>query len=373
MASKKRRDPVALFAAARGLAESIPRDSTDTAEQADRLGAGLAALWPAPLAAALLAGPGGEALAVRDEAAHARPDWREAMRPFLGGANDSASAAAPPALGLADHLLHGAAVAWGGRRYGAVALALHKRTADAALAQALLAHLADHLGFGLFRREAERDAQARYRDLADLTNLVSHEFNNALNSVGLQVAALSQKGLTPDHFPEVAEIRKGIAAAGRMVRQLQDLCQRGSPPRRPGDLNRAVAAALTADPALAARVSFQPQAGLPPVQGAPGDLERLAGALLRGSGGEAVTARTSRGSGGAVWLQVEDAAADPDDDLLGRLFEPFVPARAGDDGVALALARAIARRIGGSVRGERRAGGGLVFVAELRAAEDGAA
>ena len=43
--------------------------------------------------------------------------------------------------------------------------------------------------------------------------------------------------------------------------------------------------------------------------------------------------------------------------------------RAGDDGVGLALAKAIARRLGGNVRGEKRAGGGMVFVAELRATE----
>jgi C4-dicarboxylate-specific signal transduction histidine kinase len=66
---------------------------------------------------------------------------------------------------------------------------------------------------------------------------------------------------------------------------------------------------------------------------------------------------------------VEDAGADPDDALLPRLFEPFVPVRAGDDGVTLALAKAIARRAGGNLRGERRVGGGMVFTAELRAAE----
>jgi len=272
---------------------------------------------------------------------------------------------------LPEHLLHGASVSWAGRHYGTLALALHKRTADAALAQALLTHLADHLGFRLFQREADRDSQARYRDLADLTNLVGHEFNNALNSVSLQVAALAQKGLTPDDFSELAEVRRQITEAGLTVRRLQELCQKGSPPRQPADLNRAVRAALEAGATLAGRAGFEPAPGLPLVQGTALDLERLAGALLRGAGADVVAVRTGQGPGRLVWLRVEDRGADLDDDLLPHLFEPFVAVRDGDDGVTLALAKAIARRIGGNVRGEKRAGGGMLFVAELRPADEG--
>jgi signal transduction histidine kinase len=271
-------------------------------------------------------------------------------------------------LGLPDHFLHGGAVTWDGRNYGAVALALHKRATDAALARALLTNLADHLGFRLFLEETARAETARYRDLADLTNLVGHEFNNVLNSVGLQVAALGTKGLTAEHFPELGEVRKQVAAAGRMVRRLQDFCHKGSPARQPGDLNRAVRAAVAADPDLARRVRLELEPALPPVQGTALDLERLAAGLLRGSAGEAVAA-TGRGPGPAVWLRVEDSGPDPDDELLAHLFEPFVPLREGGDGVGLALAKAIARRLGGNLRGERRAGGGMLFAAELRAAE----
>jgi signal transduction histidine kinase len=377
MASKKRREPVTLFAAARQLAETTLRDSRDTTDQADRLSVGLAALWPAPLTAVRLSGADGEALAVRDEAVHVRRDWHEVLRPLLAdwsvASDSSPSAAAPPALGLPDHLMHGGGIAWGGRCYGAVALALHKRTADAGLAQVLLRHLADHLGFGLFQREADGQARGRYRDLADLTNLVGHEFNNVLNSVGLQVAAVVQKGLAPDHFPELTAVRRDITTAGNMVRRLQDLCQKGAPPRQSADLNRAVRVALTATPGLVPRVTFEPQAALPPVQGAALDLERLAGSLLRGAGTGALTVRTARAAGGVVRLQVGAAGADRDDDELRHLFEPFAANRPGEDGVSLALARAIARRLGGSVRGERRAGGGLLLVAELRPAEEGSA
>jgi signal transduction histidine kinase len=374
---KKRRDAVGLFTEGRALAESALRDGADApSPRVERLAAGLHALWPAPLTAALLTGAKGAELVVLDEAGHSRPDWHDELRPQLGlwaeGAEPVGSAPAAEALGLADHFLHGGAVAWGNRRYGALALALHKRTTDAALAQALLASLADHLGFRLFQEEAERQGQGRYRDLADLTNLVGHEFNNILNSVGLQVAALGTKGLTPEHFPELGEVRKQVAAAGRMVRRLQDFCHKGNVPRQPADLNGAVRAAA-ADPAFGGRVHLELAPALPLVQGTALDLERLAAALLRGSaaavpGGDA-TVVTGKGNGPAVWLCVQDDGPDPEDDLLPHLFEPFVPLRAGDDGIGLPLAKAIARRLGGNLRGEKRAGGGMLFVAELRAAE----
>ncbi len=376
---KKRRDTAALFAEGRGLAESVLRDTGERPPRAERLAAGLVALWPAPLTAVLLTGPDGSGLAVRDEAGHARPDWHEALRPALTvwaeGQEPPAALAAPAELGLADHFLHGAAIGWDGRPFGALALALHKRTADAPLAQALLTHLADHLGFRLFREGAQRQGQGGYRDLADLTNLVGHEFNNLLNSVALQLAALGQKGLTPDRYPELAEVRRKVAAAGGLVRRLQDFCSRGSPPRQPTDLNAAVQAAVAADPDPAGRVRLELGAELPPVQGTPRDLERLAGALLRGACAAspaeagAIVARTGKGPGAAVWLRVEDAGADPDDELLPQLFEPFVAVRPGDDGLALPLAKAVARRLGGALRGEKRAGGGMVIVAELRAAD----
>ncbi len=291
------------------------------------------------------------------------------MRSQLGplGSGPAKTISAPSALQLPEHLLHLGAIQWDDRQYGVLALALHRRTADAPLAQVLLAHVAEHLAFRLVHEEAERRGQHQYRDLADLTNLVGHEFNNTLNAIGLQIAALAQKGLTADHYAELAEVRRQVAAAGAMVRRLQDLCYRGSPPRQPADLNRAVRRAVDQ------RTPLTLAPDLPPVQGAALDLERLADALVRGSSAgnapDAVTVSTGRGSGATVWLRVEDAAAVTDEALLPRAFEPFVGLRPGDDGTALALARAVARRLGGSVRAEPRPGGGVVFIAELRAAE----
>jgi signal transduction histidine kinase len=377
---KKRRDAAELLTGGRVLAEAVVRDADEPAGRAERLAAGLAALWPAPLTAALLSGGGEAALVIRDEAGHPRPDWHDPLRPQLTAwaaeAGPVSPAAVPSGAGLTGHALHGSAVGWGARRYGSLALALHKRSADASLAQVLLTHLADHLGFRLFQEEADRQGQARYRDLADLTNLVGHEFNNALNAVGLQVAAMKHKGLKPEQFPELGEVRRGVAEAGQMVRRLQDFCYKGSPPRLPSDLNRAVRASVAADAALAGRALLELGAGLPRVQGTALDLERLAAALLRGAAAAApptpgaVTVRTGKGTGAVVWLRVEDAGPEPDAEQLPRLFEPFVPLRAGDDGVALALAKGIARRLGGSLRGEKRAGGGMAFVVELRAAEE---
>ena len=128
-----------------------PAGRRATRPRAERLTAGLATLWPAPLTA-VLCSRARRARAGRRATRRATraPTGTTALRPQLARWAEGAgrSARSPPRRRWAwpDHFLHGGAVGWDGRRYGALALALHKRTADAALAQALLTHLADHLG-----------------------------------------------------------------------------------------------------------------------------------------------------------------------------------------------------------------------------------
>jgi signal transduction histidine kinase len=376
--SKHRTDLVAALERARALAEEVAHGAGD-ADRARRLAEGLSALWPAPVHACLLTGPGGESLAVRGEAGAASAEWEAALAPELrrwaeGDPGRVTTAAAPALLGPSGQVLHGVPIARGGRRYGALALALPKRAADAPLAQAVLIFLADHLAGLLFLDEQERRGQGRWRDLADLTTLVAHEFNNALNSIGLQVAALGLKGLGAEKVPELAEVRRQVREAGGRVRRLQDFCSQGQPPPGSADLNRAARAAVAARGGEGAAVSLELDPALPAVQGTDLDLERLVGVLLgsaaaeAASGGTAVAVRTGRGPDSSVWLRVEDTAPEPDEELMPRLFEPFAGVRAGGDGGGPALARAIARRLGGTVRAEKRPGGGLIVVVDLREA-----
>ena len=79
----------------------------------------------------------------------------------------------------------------------------------------------------------------------------------------------------------------------------------------------------------------------------------------------AVSLRTSQAED-AVLLEVEDNGTGMEAELLPRLFEPFAPARRGDDGQRLALCKALARRFHGLLRGENRAEGGMIFTLELR-------
>ncbi len=372
MVSKRRMDVATMLERARALAEDVAAAAEPG--RAELLTAGFGALWPAPLHAALL-GTGDEArVLARDEAGHSRPEWADALRADLRrlAAEDAggvSTAPPPPDVGLTEHALHGVAVARGGRRYGALALALHKRVSDVALAQTLLTYAADHLAFALFLRDQERDALARRRDLADFAALMAHDFNNALNGIGLQVAVLAHKGISPDDYPELAEVRREVRRAGARMREMQEFCQRGRPPLGAADLNRAARAAAAAHPA--ARLELAPD--LPPVLGSDLDLERIAGVLLRNAaaaGAHDMLVRTGRGAGGAPWLRVEDDGAAPDDEAIASLFEPFAESRPGGEGEGLALVKAIVRRVEGSVAGEKRPGGGMTFTVGLRPARE---
>src|SRR5687768_6864593 len=113
------------------------------------------------------------------------------------------------------------------------------------------------------------------RDLADLEALanvgeivgpVTHEFNNLLNTLLLQIAVLEQTA--PNGIrEEIAGLKLHGRAAAALIRLLQQYRRQASPEAPQGDLNEAAAAAVAAvhsgplPPGV--KVGFTPADGLP--------------------------------------------------------------------------------------------------------------
>lgn len=365
MVSKRRSDMAALLEGARTVVDEVVAAPED--ERAARMTAGLRELWPAPLHACLLEAPNGGQISTLDEAGHPQADWANTLRGELARAGENGrlgSRPVPPEVGLAEHTLHQATARRGERCYGTLAVALHRRASDVGLAQTLLTYAADHLAFALAERELRRQAQAQMRDMADFAALVAHEFNNALNTIGLQAAVLAHKGITPEDHPELAEVRRAVRFAGGRVRQMQEFCRAGRGSLAPTELNQAVCQAAQGIPGV--QLELAPD--LPPVLATDMDLERLVAILLRNAqaaGAQTIVVRTGQGDAG-VWLRVEDDGALPDDEMMPQLFEPFAPVRPSIEGGGPALARAVARRLEAQVSGEKRPSGGMAFVVSLR-------
>src|SRR5947209_5361751 len=114
----------------------------------------------------------------------------------------------------------------------------------------------------------ESPRQAELLRFAEITSAVTHEFNNILNNILLQIAILEQApaAAIPAAWSTIRSL--GMDAAG-LVRELQHLGQQFLPTIEPVDLNQIIRQTVGE---LAASGDVQPPhlqlaAELPPIQG----------------------------------------------------------------------------------------------------------
>jgi signal transduction histidine kinase len=221
-------------------------------------------------------------------------------------------------------------------------------------------------------------------ELGELTGIVTHQFNNILNDIVLQLAVLERGNIPPEARAEVTAIRQRSQQAAGMVKELQRYGRSAHTALGPVDLNATVRdvtgelCGLDLDQAgpwewalpnrkrLMLHCELAP--ALPAILGSAPDVMRLldlllesAAAVLPGNG-EAIVIRTRLGELGPQLL-VEDGGPKVAAEMLPRLFEPFTVARPGNDGLALPVCRGLARRMQATLRGDNRADEGMVFTA----------
>lgn len=268
--------------------------------------------------------------------------------------------------------------------YGILALAVQPTERDSACAA--LAWAAELLALRLRveelegRHSGDKEPVGRV-DLAELTGIVTHQFNNILNDIVLQLAVLERRNLPEETRAEAVAIRQRSQQAAGLVKELQRHGRSFHAQPAPVDLNSIVRSALESLCAAPVedgtiqwslptgkhlKLVLDQAPGLPPVLGLAPDLTRLLGLLLHSSAaalrgdGETIHVRTRLDESGCQLL-VEDSGPGVAADMLPRLFEPFTVVRQGDDGLGLAVCRGLARRMQANLRGDNRAGGGMVF------------
>lgn len=225
--------------------------------------------------------------------------------------------------------------------------------------------------------------------LVDLAYMVTHEFNNVLNNMLLQVALVEHSGRLAGATSDLAAIRQQGAKAAAMIRHFQQLSHSSQRPAEAVHLNEvvhAVADGLTVaqrDPegvaesrpvyASPAPPSLKLHPDLPPVAGTVADLQRLVRLLIE-SAAEADPSHPATVSTfldhDQVVLSVEDLGPQVSEKMLTELFEPFAPLRAETNGWKLTVCKAIARRLQAAIQGANRREGGMVFTVSLRQASE---
>ena len=71
---------------------------------------------------------------------------------------------------------------------------------------------------------------------------------------------------------------------------------------------------------------------------------------------------------GGVEIEVADTGSGLSEELLARLFQPFVTRRPDGTGLGLWISRGLVERYGGDIRAGNRSGGGAVFTVVLMVA-----
>ena len=295
-----------------------------------------------------------------DGEGRSNPGLADTLAPHMAGP----SAAVADIGGEAVHVVF---LECGGRRYGALAAAVSADDQPALLAVADAAAAVLDREF-LATELADREASA---DVGEIVGPVSHEFNNFLNTVMLQVAIMEMSASAAAKADLLALKRQSKVVAG-VVKQLQRYRRRAGDGPVPADLNRAATAAADAieerpvghDQQLLVRPSAAAGPddislrlclanGLPPVPGPAADLQRLCRFLLTGSaravgpGGMLTLTTTPTDPGAGLRLE---AIGGPAGTLTRALELPL-----GSDGgyaFELAACQSIVRRMGGTIRTE---------------------
>lgn len=376
-------EPVAVLEGSRQLSAALASTADDPFRRAKLLAETLHSLFPAPLAACLIKTSAGPALSIvpaEPWAASVAQELESWARNDVDTADMALPAAAPGPL-----ILCGERIQFAKTIYGVVALAVESKERDSA--RAVLAWAAELLALRFRVEECERQNMADGQppaqvDLGELTGIVTHQFNNILNDIVLQLAVLERRNLPADARAEAAAIRQRSQQAAGLVKELQRYSRSFYTAPTAVDLNAVVSSTVAGLCASAIKdsgplhwllpagrrltVQLDKAPGLPSVLGSVPDVTRLVGLLLHSAaaalpGNDAmIHIRTEPGESGPQ-LVVEDGGPGVAADMLPRLFEPFTAVRQGDDGLRLAVCRGLARRMQANLRGDNRAAGGMVF------------
>jgi two-component system C4-dicarboxylate transport sensor histidine kinase DctB len=288
-----------------------------------------------------------------------------------------------------------------GAAHGVLGLALPEEVGPEAPVHRLLGAYARELALRLdadagrrerAKLEAALAEEAMTANLGALASPITHEFNNFLNVILLQVAVLEQE-LPEKRRNEFAVIRQQGKGVAELVRQWQQYRHRQQPALQAVDLNqtvRRVAEALgrepaafgespirlapegaePAEPGVWVRLALDPK--LPAAAAAPVDLQRLVRFLLTNAAAAITSARgrvtvRTASADGRVLLRVEDNGPSVDPARLPEFFEPHVSAREGPNRLELATCKALAhRRLQGNLHAENRPEGGVAVVLTLK-------
>jgi two-component system sensor kinase FixL len=224
---------------------------------------------------------------------------------------------------------------------------------------------------------------ARLSDMGQMASALAHELNQPLSAVinWTQAArrTMAAGGAASDKV--LGYMDNAIAQAdraGQIIRRLRDFIERGETEQQTESINKVVeeatALALVGAKESGARVTFALSSGLPPVMIDKVQVQQVVMNLVRNAleamtevAVRRLTIATSLADDGMIEVSVADTGPGLPADVAAKLFQPFVTTKEKGMGLGLSISRSIIDNLGGRLRANANADGGVTFSFSLPA------
>ncbi len=239
----------------------------------------------------------------------------------------------------------------------------------------------ERLNAELLEAHAAIASSARIKAVGELAAAVAHDLNNLS---GIALLAVSAGRHSPKAaFDALPRIERANRTIGELVGRLQRVARQASPAENSHELAcvhqivediLAMISPLLRERAIDVELDLQPA---PAARAEPSFVHQVVLNLLLNAQDalEEVTTRprairvSVRADGDMVRLEVADNGSGISEEVLPRLFEPFVTTKhGGHAGLGLAAAAGSLKHFGGTIRGSNVPGGGAMFEVKIPAA-----
>jgi signal transduction histidine kinase len=210
-----------------------------------------------------------------------------------------------------------------------------------------------------------REQNNRLMSLDAVTSSISHEMKQPLSAISLNTkTAIRFMKRTPPDFEKALSVLSDVVGdaerAGQVLQGVRALFSKTIEVREPLDVNELVLGALRVlrqtinDHAIDTRTALASE--LPALQGNRAQLHEVMINLFQnaveamatmGDGSRVLTARTARGKGDTIVVEVEDTGPGIALEKVDKVFEAFVTTKATGMGLGLAICRTIIYGHGG--------------------------
>jgi len=233
-------------------------------------------------------------------------------------------------------------------------------------------------------REQEMVAAQRLKAVGEMTGGIAHDFNNLLTAISGAAELLAQRlAGDPESAPLVEAIRGAAQRGTGQVRRLMGFSRTPMLARGRVDLGHVLQQlelllARSLRDNISLHIDIHPDARWVDAEAA-----QLEGALLNlvfnaqdaiaNAGSIGIAAKSFEKDGRPmVRVEVSDTGSGMDDATIARIFKPFFTTKGAGrgSGLGLAMVRAFATQLGGTIEVRSRLGQGSVFALTLPAAED---